>query len=96
LAIVFFSKNAGELRLILLGREKKGSKRTRIQDLLMEARNKHKGNNPYTAKRYNLSKTMVLGAAKKERPLAPATIHFSLSSEVASKIVVIESRLEGG
>jgi hypothetical protein len=55
----------------------------------MEARNKHKGNNPYTAKRYNLSQTMVLGAAKKERPLAPATIHFSLSSAVASKIVVI-------
>jgi hypothetical protein len=55
----------------------------------MEARNKHKGNNPCTAKRYNLSQTMVLGAPKKERPLAPAIIHFSLSSAVASKIVVI-------
>ena len=55
----------------------------------MEARNKHKGNNPYTTKRYNLSQALVLGAAKKERPLAPATIHFSLSSAVASKIVVI-------
>jgi hypothetical protein len=55
----------------------------------MEARNKHKGNNPYTTKRYYLSQTLVLGAAKKERPLAPATIHFSLSSAVASKIVVI-------
>jgi hypothetical protein len=75
----FSSKNAGELRLILLSKKKKkGSERSRIQDLLMEARNKHKGNNPYTTKRYNLSLTLVLGAAKKERPLAPATIHFSL------------------
>ena len=55
----------------------------------MEARNKHKGNNPYTIIRYNLTQALVLGAAKKERPLAPATIHFSLSSAVASKIVVI-------
>jgi hypothetical protein len=55
----------------------------------MEVRNKHKGNNPYTAKRYNLSQALVLGAAKKERPLAPATIHFSLSLAVASKSVVI-------
>jgi hypothetical protein len=86
---IFFSKNAGELRLILLSKKKKGSERTRIQGLLMEARNKHKGNNPYTTKRYNLSQILVLGAAKKERPLAPATIHFSLSSAVASKIVVI-------
>ena len=55
----------------------------------MEAKNKHKGNNPYTTKRYNLSQALVLGAAKKERPLAPATIHFSLSSAVASNSVVI-------
>jgi soluble lytic murein transglycosylase-like protein len=38
----------------------------------MEARNKHKGNNPYTAKRYNLSQALVLGAIRKESPLAPA------------------------
>jgi hypothetical protein len=55
----------------------------------MEARNKHKGNNPYTAKGYNLSQALVLGAVKKESPLAPATIHFSLSSAVASNSVVI-------
>jgi hypothetical protein len=55
----------------------------------MDVRNKHKGNNSYTTKRYNLSQALVLGAAKKEGPLAPATIHFSLSSAVASKIVVI-------
>jgi hypothetical protein len=55
----------------------------------MEAKNKHKENNPCTTKRYNISQTMVLGAAREERPLAPATIHFSLSSVVASKIIVI-------
>jgi hypothetical protein len=41
----------------------------------MEARNKHKGNNPYTTKRYNLSQALVLGAVKKESPLAPATTY---------------------
>jgi hypothetical protein len=36
----FFSKNAGELRLILLSKKKKGSESTRIQGLLMAATSK--------------------------------------------------------
>jgi hypothetical protein len=40
-------------------------------------------------RRYNYSQTMVLGASRKDRLLAPATSHFSLSSVVASKSIMI-------
>jgi hypothetical protein len=51
-----------------------------------KARNKHKGNNPYT--------TLFVVARNKHKRNNPytsikETIHFSLSSTVASKIVVI-------
>jgi hypothetical protein len=85
-------KNAG-LRLIILSRkEEKGQKAPGYRTSLWRPKTSIKKTIHAQLRRYNYSHTMVLGAARNDRSLAPATSHFSLSSVVASKSIVFWGR----